>query len=133
MIFFSSTPIKYRVERAVQKYKASRMFDNISSQILSSYLHFGGVAEDTTLCAYENDPMIPNGMEVDITYNVKVYLSSYIINETGYVNEDAFREAPIVIESFLNYLVRRQVCPEYSEDLQEALKITQLAKDELLN
>ncbi|CAG8462526.1 18013_t:CDS:1 [Cetraspora pellucida] len=109
------------------------MFDSTSNQILSSYFHFGGIAEDTTLCASENDPMIPDDMEVDFTYNVKVYLSSYIMNETGYVKEDAFREAPIVIESFLNYLVRRQVCPEYLEDIQNAIKVAQLAKDELLN
>ncbi|CAG8592479.1 11117_t:CDS:2, partial [Racocetra persica] len=125
--------LKYRVERAVQKYKATRMFDGTSNQILSSYFHFGGIAEDTTLCASEDDPMIPDDMEVDFTYNVKVYLSSYIMNETGYVKEDAFREAPIVIESFLNYLVRRQVCPEYLEDIQQAIKVAQLAKDELLN
>ncbi|CAG8475145.1 3130_t:CDS:2 [Gigaspora rosea] len=128
-----STPVKYRVERAVQKYKATRMFDGTSNQILSSYFHFGGISEDTTLCASEDDPMIPNDMEVDFTYTVKVYLSSYIMNETGYVKEDAFREAPIVIESFLNYLVRRQVCPEYLEDMHQAIKVAQLAKEELLN
>ncbi|KAF0378828.1 argonaute binding protein 1 [Gigaspora margarita] len=132
-VYDPSTPVKYRVERAVQKYKATRMFDGTSNQILSSYFHFGGISEDTTLCASVDDPMIPNDMEVDFTYNVKVYLSSYIMNETGYVKEDAFREAPIVIESFLNYLVRRQVCPEYLEDMQQAIKVAQLAKEELLN
>ncbi|CAG8500071.1 20497_t:CDS:2 [Dentiscutata erythropus] len=123
----------YRVERAVQKYKTTKKFDGTTNQILSSYLHFGGIAEDTTLSFSEDDPMIPNDMEVDFTYNVKVYLSSYIMNETGYVKEDAFREAPIVIESFLNYLVRRQVCPEYLEDMQQAINVAQLAKVELLN
>ncbi|CAG8686273.1 10340_t:CDS:1 [Acaulospora colombiana] len=44
---------------------------------------------------------------------------------------EQFREAPQVINSFLNYLIAHEVCPEYMEDMERALKIIERAKEEL--
>ncbi|PKK70314.1 hypothetical protein RhiirC2_779846 [Rhizophagus irregularis] len=58
---------------------------------------------------------------------------NFLIDKSGYVQMDQFREGPQVVISFLNYLHNHKVCPEYEEDMQTALQIAHKAKEELPN
>ncbi|CAG8582743.1 10734_t:CDS:2 [Cetraspora pellucida] len=152
-LYDPSRSITQRIEIAVQKYRKNRKFSSTRNQVFSSYLRFGGIntgqksflgqdglncedadadeiaARRATDYIEEND----DELEVDFTYTVRVYLSSYLIDKSGYVQMDQFREAPLVVTSFLNYLIKHEVCHEYLSDMQEALKIAERAKDELPN
>ncbi|CAG8634094.1 403_t:CDS:2 [Dentiscutata erythropus] len=152
-LYDSTRPITQRIEIAVQKYRKNRKFSPTRNQVFSSYLRFGGIntgqksylGQDGLNCEdadadeiaarravdfiEEND----DELEVDFAYTVRVYLSSYFVDKSGYVQMDQFREAPLVVISFLNYLIKHDVCPEYLSDMQEALKIAECAKYELPN
>ncbi|CAG8494323.1 10780_t:CDS:2, partial [Racocetra persica] len=152
-LYDPSRSITQRIETAVQKYRKNRKFSPTRNQVFSSYLRFGGIntgqksflgqdglncedadadeiaARRATDYIEEND----DELEVDFTYTIRVYLSSYLIDKSGYVQMDQFREAPLVVTSFLNYLIKHEVCNEYLSDMQEALKIAERAKYELPN
>jgi hypothetical protein len=141
------------VEIAVQRYKKNRKFNPTRNQVFNSYLRFGGIstgqksflgqdgldnadADAEEIAARRATDYIDedvDDMEVNFSYIVRVYLSSYLIDKSGYVQMDQFREAPQVVISFLNYLFNHKVCPEYEDDMQEALKIANVAKVELPN
>ncbi|RIA91414.1 Argonaute siRNA chaperone complex subunit Arb1-domain-containing protein [Glomus cerebriforme] len=153
-LYDPSKPLTYRIEVAVQKYKKNRKFNSTRNQVFSSYLRFGGIstgqksflgqdgvdnadadAEEIAMrraTDFIDDDKVDD-MEVNFTYIVRVYLSSFIIDRSGYVQMDQFREGPHVVISFLNYLFTHKVCPEYEEDMQEALKLAHKAKEELPN
>ncbi|CAG8485998.1 18915_t:CDS:2 [Gigaspora margarita] len=146
-------PITQRIEIAVQKYRKNRKFSSTRNQVFSSYLRFGGIntgqksflgqdgldcedADADEIAARRATDFIEENdeeLEVDFTYTSRVYLSSYLIDKSGYVQMDQFREAPLVVISFLNYLIKHDVCSEYLSDMQEALKIAECAKYELPN
>jgi hypothetical protein len=148
-----SKSLTYRVEIAVQKYKKNRKFNSTRNQVFNSYLRFGGIstgpksflgqdgldnadADAEEIAARRATDYIDDeveDMEVNFTYIVSVYLSSFIIDKSGYVHMDQFREAPQVVISFLNYLHNHKVCPEYEDDMQKALQIAHIAKEELPN
>ncbi|CAG8580266.1 8476_t:CDS:2 [Ambispora leptoticha] len=151
-VYDLSKPISQRVEIAVQRYKKNRKFNAVRNQVFESYMRFGGIEtgpkafqgqgdeedgeadaeeirERRAVNFVEEDRV--EGMEVDFTYTVTVYLSSYLIDKSGYVYMDQFVEAPIVVISFINYLVNQRVCPEYNDDMQRALTIAKQAKIEL--
>ncbi|UZO28530.1 uncharacterized protein OCT59_022050 [Rhizophagus irregularis] len=70
-------------------------------------------------------------MEVNFTYIVRIYLSSFLnLVMFKWTN---FAKEPQVVISFLNYLHNHKVCPEYEEDMQMALQIAHKAKEELPN
>ncbi|CAG8600381.1 12755_t:CDS:2 [Acaulospora morrowiae] len=148
-LYDPSRPITHRIELAIQKFRKNRKFNPIRNQIFSSYLRFGGIDTgqksflgndgeddpeadaDEILTRRSTDFIEDEELEVDFTYIIKVYLSSYLIDKSGYVQMEQFREAPLVINSFLNYLITHDVCPEYIKDMEQALKIVELAKKEL--
>ncbi|CAG8487188.1 8955_t:CDS:2 [Diversispora eburnea] len=152
-LYDPSRPITHRIETAIQKYKKNRKFSSTRNQVFSSYLRFGGVS--TGQRAFQGQDGIDNAdadadeitirratdfieldeeeVEVDFTYIAEVYLSSYLIDKSGYVQIEQFREGPQVVMSFLNYLIQHEVCPEYLDDMKKALEIAKRAKNELPN
>ncbi|RHZ79521.1 hypothetical protein Glove_144g12 [Diversispora epigaea] len=152
-LYDPSRPITHRIEAAIQKYKKNRKFSSTRNQVFSSYLRFGGVStgqrafqgqdgidnadadadEITTRRATDFIELDEEEVEVDFTYIAEVYLSSYLIDKSGYVQIDQFREGPQVVMSFLNYLIQHEVCPEYLDDMTKALEIAKRAKSELPN
>ncbi|CAB4470534.1 uncharacterized protein OCT59_020800 [Rhizophagus irregularis] len=152
-LYDPSKSLTHRVEIAVQKYKKNRKFTSTRNQVFNSYLRFGGIstgpksflgqdgldnadADAEEIAARRATDYIDDeadDMEVNFTYIVRVYLSSFLIDKSGYVQMDQFREGPQVVISFLNYLHNHKVCPEYEEDMQTALQIANKAKEELPN
>ncbi|GBB83476.1 hypothetical protein RclHR1_01020017 [Rhizophagus clarus] len=152
-LYDPSKSLTYRVEIAVQKYKKNRKFNSTRNQVFNSYLRFGGIstgpksflgqdgldnadADAEEIAARRATDYIEDDaddMEVNFSYIVRVYLSSYLIDKSGYVQMDQFREGPQVVISFLNYLLNHKVCPEYEDDMQTALQIAHQAKEELPN
>ncbi|CAG8721144.1 2493_t:CDS:2, partial [Funneliformis caledonium] len=154
LLYDPSRPITHRIEEAIQKFRKNRKFTPIRNQVFTSYLRFGGIStgpkqflsqdgadkegEDAQdIAARRSTDFVEDDddddMEVDFTYTVQVYLSGFLIDKSGYVQMDQFREAPQVVISFLNYLCNRRVCPEYDDDMQKALRIANIAAIELPN
>jgi len=80
---------------------------------------------------FVDEPADGEELQVDFTHVATVYLSSYMINKSGFVGMDHFREGPQVLISFFNYLITHDVCPEYAGDVQGALAVANQAKIEL--
>ncbi|PKY20407.1 hypothetical protein RhiirB3_408197 [Rhizophagus irregularis] len=129
-----SRPITHRVEMAVKKFRKEHVSETLRNQLLNSYLTFGGVNINKKQSEANGiDIADVEDIEVDFTYNVCVYLSGFLIDKSGYVQMNIFREAPRFVILFLNYLFENKVCPEYEDDIQEALRIAHKAKYELPN
>ncbi|CAI2165487.1 1983_t:CDS:10 [Funneliformis geosporum] len=152
LLYDPSRPITHRIEEAIQKFRKNRKFTPIRNQVFTSYLRFGGIStgqkqflsqdgadkedEDAQdIAARRSTDFVEDDedMEVDFTYTVQVYLSGFLIDKSGYVQMDQFREGPQVVISFLNYLCNRNVCPEYEADMRNALRIASKAAIELPN
>ncbi|CAG8592029.1 885_t:CDS:2 [Paraglomus brasilianum] len=154
VLYTRSDPLSHRIERAIQRYKKNRKFNTTRHQILNSYLSYGGVntsqkaflgnddevdpEDDAEIIAAKQatdliDDDIIDGSEVAFTHIAATYLSSYFIDKSGYVMMNQFKEAPEVLVSFLNYLIRHDVCPEHLEDMKGALDIAYKARIELPN
>jgi hypothetical protein len=71
------------------------------------------------------------GQQVDFTNVVTTFLSQYFLQSTGWIEMVYYKDTPVVVAAFLNYLLIRDVLPEYKEDLQAALVIAEKAKVEL--
>ena len=153
-LYKRSDPLSQRIERAILRYKKNRKFNTARNQILNSYLSYGGINTAQKAFLGNNDEVDPEddaeiiaakqatdlidddvleGSEVAFTYVAATYLSSYFIDKSGYVMQNQFKEAPDVLISFLNYLIRHDVCPEYLEDMKGALDIAHKARTELPN
>ncbi|KAG0289212.1 hypothetical protein BGZ96_007188, partial [Linnemannia gamsii] len=149
----SKTPAE-RVEIAVTRFRKNRKFSSIRSQILSVYLDYGGIrtgpkmfqgggvktggADDDGEVDFDamnagidrvDEP--EDGQQVDFTNVVTTFLSQYFLQSTGWIDMVYYKDTPVVIAALLNYLLVRDVLPEYKEDLQAALVIAEKAKIEL--
>ncbi|CAG8434802.1 11760_t:CDS:2 [Ambispora gerdemannii] len=152
LIYDPSRLISHRIEIAVQRYKKNRKFNHVRNQVFEAYMRFGGIetgpkpflgqdgvvdaeADAEEILAHRATNYVEEDrveeMEVDFTYTATVYLSNFLIDKSGYVYMDQFREAPEVVISFINYLVNQRVCPEYNDDMQRALDIAKRARIEL--
>ncbi|GBB92552.1 hypothetical protein RclHR1_20210004 [Rhizophagus clarus] len=129
-----SRPITHRIEMAVKKFRKEHVSEKLRNQLFNSYLTFGGVNINKNQAEADGKNIADvEVIEVDFTYTVRVYLSGFLIDKSGYVQMNIFQEAPQVVILFLNYLSENNVCPEYEDDMQEALRIAHRAKYELPN
>ncbi|KAF9902245.1 hypothetical protein EC991_005155 [Linnemannia zychae] len=149
----SKTPAE-RVEIAVTRFRKNRKFSPIRSQILSVYLDYGGIhsgpkmfqgggaktggADDdgevdfeTMNAGVDRVDMPKEGQEVDFTNVVTTFLSQHFLKNTGWIDMVYYRDTPVVVAALLNYLLIRDVLPEYTEDLRAALAVAEKAKIEL--
>ncbi|KAK3847788.1 MAG: Argonaute siRNA chaperone complex subunit Arb1-domain-containing protein [Linnemannia gamsii] len=149
----SKTPAE-RVEIAVTRFRKNRKFSNIRSQILSVYLDYGGIqtgpkmfqgggaktggANDDGEVDFEamsagidRVDLPEEGQEVDFTNVVTTFLSQHFLKCTGWIDMVYYKDTPIVVAALLNYLLIRDVLPEYKEDLEAALVVAEKAKVEL--
>lgn len=72
-----------------------------------------------------------DGQQVDFTNVVTTFLSQYFLQSTGWIDMVYYKDTPVVVAALLNYLLVRDVLPEYKEDLQAALAVAEKAKIEL--
>ncbi|KAF9283331.1 hypothetical protein BGZ68_005409 [Mortierella alpina] len=149
----SNTPAE-RVETAVARFRKNRKFSPTQSQILSIYLAYGGIRTGpksfqgggvkTGGIDDDGEPdfeamnigidavdMPEDGQEVDFTNVVTTFLSQYFLESTGWVDMAYYRDTPVVVASLLNYLLVRNVLPEYEDDIKRALAVALHAKVEL--
>ncbi|KAF9143986.1 hypothetical protein BGX30_014181 [Mortierella sp. GBA39] len=117
-----------RFRLAMENFRKERVFNAITSQILSTYFTFGGMDPNQValLHASNNDVEI----EVDFIYVVSAFLSSFLISSSGWYDAEYFTTAPKLVTGFLRYLLLKRVIPEYDDDLRKAIEIAQRAKIE---
>ncbi|KAF9930499.1 hypothetical protein FBU30_000393 [Linnemannia zychae] len=143
-----------RVEIAVTRFRKNRKFSPERSQILSVYLDYGGIQSgpkmfqgggvntggpddngevdfDAMNAGIDRVDLPEDGQVVDFTNVVTTFLSQYFLQSTGWIDMLYYKDTPIVVAALLNYLLIRNVLPEYKEDLEAALAIAEKAKIEL--
>ncbi|KAH7031748.1 Argonaute siRNA chaperone complex subunit Arb1-domain-containing protein, partial [Linnemannia elongata] len=149
----SKTPAE-RVEIAVARFRKNRKFSPIRSQILSVYLDYGGIQTgpkmfqgggvktggadddgevdfDALNAGVDRVDLPEDGQQVDFTNVVTTFLSQFFLKSTGWIDMVYYKDTPVVVAALLNYLLVRDVLPEYKEDLQAALAVAEKAKIEL--
>ncbi|KAI9064890.1 hypothetical protein FKP32DRAFT_1591102 [Trametes sanguinea] len=62
---------------------------------------------------------------------VKIFLSGYYRDRGMIFSEKYCRDGPILLNFFLNFLLRNRVFPESEKDLRKAVAVTELAQKEL--
>ncbi|KAF8940437.1 hypothetical protein BGZ47_007763 [Haplosporangium gracile] len=117
-----------RFRLAMENFRKERVFNAITSQILSTYFTFGGMDPNQAASIHTSNDDIE--IEVDLIYVVSAFLSSFLISSSGWYDAEYFTTAPKVVASFLRYLVLKRVIPEYDDDLRQAIEIAQRAKVE---
>ncbi|KAG0288023.1 hypothetical protein BGZ96_008142 [Linnemannia gamsii] len=117
-----------RFRLAMENFRKERIFNAITSQIISTYFTFGGMDPNQAAALNTSDKEIE--VEVDFNYVVSAFLSSFLISSSGWYDAEYFTIAPKVVAGFLRYLLLKRVIPEYDEDLRKAIEIAQRAKIE---
>ncbi|KAF9542191.1 hypothetical protein EC957_002273 [Mortierella hygrophila] len=117
-----------RFRLAMENFRKERVFNAITSQILSTYFTFGGVDPNQVALLHTSNNDVE--IEVDIIYVVSAFLSSYLISSSGWYDSEYFTTAPKLVIGFLRYLLLKRVIPEYDDDLRKAIEIAQRAKIE---
>ncbi|KAF9147697.1 hypothetical protein BG015_010626 [Linnemannia schmuckeri] len=117
-----------RFRLAMENFRKERVFNAITSQILSTYFTFGGMDPNQAASIHTSGNDIE--IEVDLIYVVSAFLSSFLISSSGWYDTEYFTTAPKVVASFLRYLLLKRVIPEYDDDLRQAIEIARRAKVE---
>ncbi|KAF9204431.1 hypothetical protein BGZ49_005290 [Haplosporangium sp. Z 27] len=117
-----SDSVDLRFRLAMDNFRSERSFVPFTNRILETYFTYGGMGTHA-----ENDP----DTEVDFAYVVSSFLSSFIFETSIWYDEGYFQLAPRVISAFLKYVRDRDVVPEYRGSIDEAIKILEMAKDEV--
>jgi hypothetical protein len=117
-----------RFRLAMENFRKERVFNAITSQIISTYFTFGGMDPNQVASLNTSDKDIE--IEVDFNYVVSAFLSSFLISSSGWYDAEYFTAAPKVVAGFLRYLLLKRVLPEYDDDLRHAIEIAQRAKIE---
>ncbi|KAG9064672.1 hypothetical protein KI688_002930 [Linnemannia hyalina] len=117
-----------RFRLAMENFRKERVFNAITSQILSTYFTFGGVDPNQVALLHDSNNDVE--IEVDFIYVVSAFLSSFLISSSGWYDAEYFITAPKLVTGFLRYLLLKRVIPEYDDDLRKAIEIAQRAKIE---
>ncbi|KAG0272641.1 hypothetical protein BGZ95_011567 [Linnemannia exigua] len=127
-IYKPTLSIDERFRLAMDNYRKERIFNAMTSQIISTYFTFGGMDPNQVAALNISDKEID--VEIDFIYVVSAFLSSFLISASGWYDAEYFTTAPKVVGGFLRYLLHRRVIPEYDTDLRLAIDIAQRAKIE---
>ncbi|KAK0641325.1 Argonaute siRNA chaperone complex subunit Arb1-domain-containing protein [Cercophora newfieldiana] len=76
------------------------------------------------------NPDFPEHWDVDFTGIVAGYLSGHL-SDVAMVDMELFKSGVNVVSNFLKYVDRHDVCPEYSEDIREAIDLCEQALEEI--
>ncbi|KAK6363782.1 hypothetical protein TWF730_001196 [Orbilia blumenaviensis] len=68
---------------------------------------------------------------VDFDYVVRAFVTHKIPFEFGMKTPEQIEKAVNTIKNFLNYILYHNVCPEYTDNIKQAVKTCEKAKDEL--
>ncbi|KAF9167326.1 hypothetical protein DFQ26_004967 [Actinomortierella ambigua] len=151
-LYDMSRSFEERIELAVTRFRKNRRFNPTRSQILSTYLDYGGIKSGQK--SYQggglsNHPdggevdaeMLKAGVDlveepkegqvVDFTNVATTFLGEYFLYSTGWIGHEYYVETPKVIASLLNYFLLRNVAPEYKDDIAKALEVANQASIEL--
>ncbi|KAF9963878.1 hypothetical protein BGZ65_008155 [Modicella reniformis] len=149
-----SKSVAERMEIAITRFRKNRKFTVERGQIFSTYLDYGGIhtgqksfqggasgagpGDEDGEPDFEGmnagiDLVEPpeDGQVVDFTQVVTTFLSQHFLRNTGWIEMSYYRDTPLVVAALLNYLLVRDVLPEYKEDLKSALAVAEQAKVEL--
>ncbi|KAH7068849.1 Argonaute siRNA chaperone complex subunit Arb1-domain-containing protein [Paraphoma chrysanthemicola] len=142
-----------RIEVAIQRFKQKRRMHQDYALVFNKLMRFGGVesgprmyqglsqqeikemdAEEIARATAVHHVPFECGNErywvVDFDGVAKAFLSSWHPTNQGYAPEK-IKNASQVLRSFYNYLRYHNVCPEYDEQLEAALKTCDIAEKEL--
>ncbi|KAI5847449.1 Argonaute complex, subunit Arb1 [Tricharina praecox] len=158
-LYALSKPFAQRMETCIQRYKARRKFDAFRINIFNSYLRLGGVqtgqkqysggidpkkmddldAEQIGLLAAtdfitfnDNGGDDAQEYDVDFAFVVRGFLSYKVPYGLGIRKVPELEMACQVVRNFLNYVIYHNVCPEYIDNIKEAIELCNLAEKELV-
>ncbi|KAH6522702.1 hypothetical protein HBI81_141260 [Parastagonospora nodorum] len=146
-------PFVERIELAIQRFKEKRRMHQDYAQVFDKLMQMGGVDSSQRIAqGLSRQEIAQMGAEeraiarathrvpwdradedhwlVDFASIIRAFLSSWFPVHFGY-SPNAVKNACQVPRSFYNYLRYHKVCPEYDQQLEEALKICDLAEKEL--
>ncbi|EPS32590.1 hypothetical protein PDE_07550 [Penicillium oxalicum 114-2] len=154
------TPVEYeeirklydpRIEEALTRYQWKRRMENERRAIFFKYLQYGGIDASqnsgTGVSPKElkqmstddarqarSQTMIPlerRKLRVSFEEVARGFWSSYYCNHYNPDNQESIKMATVTIHNFLTYLLYHDVCHEYSDDIDRARRICDLAFVEL--
>ena len=139
-----------RIELATQRFKKKRKWSPLRSRIFESYLSLGGLKSGPNrfqgldprdedfeeisdlMPVISTSDMNLDDYDVDFVWVVKVFLGWGVSMSLGLSDIFDLQEAPRVVLGYLQYLEFHDVCPEYRDDLREAIKVATTAQRELI-
>ncbi|KAL4821361.1 Argonaute complex, subunit Arb1 [Aspergillus spinulosporus] len=150
-LYHISRPIIHRMEDALLRFYKNRRIESDRLDVFSKYLAYGGIdvspkmfagTDDRGLKELDNDMFLlargqtaihrdRTNLPIDFNTVVKGFLTSFFPFYFNPYNEDMIKLATVTIRSFLSYLLYHDVCPEYSENINEARKSCDVATKEL--
>ncbi|KAI9732118.1 MAG: hypothetical protein M1834_004214 [Cirrosporium novae-zelandiae] len=158
-LYDKANPFAFRIETAIQRYRARRNFDSSRKDFFDKYMTYGGVDSNPrmftggidqaelkqldakeiatrTAINYVCTDKYEAGQKgcpwvVDFEHCVKGFLSSYVPQYYGLDTEKDVKYYTNIIFNFLNYLLHHDVCPEYNNQIYAARDICTLATKEL--
>ncbi|KAG0250247.1 hypothetical protein BG011_008555 [Mortierella polycephala] len=153
-IFDRSKSAAERVETAVARFRKNRKLTPEQDKMFSTYLDYGGIRSgpksfqgggnanggidedgepdfEAMNTGTDRVDLPEDGQEVDFTNVATTFLSEYFLLHTGWIDMMSYKDAPKLVYAFLNYLLVRDVLPEYIDDIKSALAVAQQAMMEL--
>ncbi|KAL7806833.1 Argonaute complex, subunit Arb1 [Trichoderma aethiopicum] len=159
-IYAPDIPFERRIESCIQRFRSRRRIQARRATYLNDYLFLGGVDTNpsayTGLDQKDLKQLTPaqrrEATARDVVYEgsgagdrfydgdktkwavdfagvAAGFFSTRIIVLTG-LHPKPMEEAISVVENFLRYVLHHDVCPEYEDNVKEALRICQMARDE---
>ncbi|KAK3940320.1 Argonaute complex, subunit Arb1 [Diplogelasinospora grovesii] len=104
--------------------------DEIRVMTADDVIYRGGGSDHANFYTRWYNPNYPTGWDVDFTGVAAGFFSEELVRLTGGSMAD-YQTGVEVVANFLRYVVLHDVCPEYADDLQNALKLCDQALDEM--
>ncbi|KAJ6134041.1 hypothetical protein N7523_000363 [Penicillium sp. IBT 18751x] len=150
-VFNPDLPFADRIEEALRRFQFRRRIEPARLNMFSRYLKYGGVDIESVIASEANNRELENmtkdqiiqaraiaeirkeraTLDVDFDLVLRGFMSSYFISCFKPETEEAIKMATETIKNFYTYLLQRDVCPEYTDNLLQARKTCDLAAKEL--
>ncbi|KAJ5313546.1 uncharacterized protein N7443_000430 [Penicillium atrosanguineum] len=140
-----------RIEEALRRFQFRRRIEPARLNMFSKYLKYGGVEIGANITSGANNQDLKNmtkdqlmqaramakiqkeraTLDVDFDVVLRGFMSSYFIRCFKPETEEVIKMATETIKNFYTYLLQRDVCPEYTDNMLQARKTCDLAAKEL--
>ncbi|ORY85765.1 Argonaute siRNA chaperone complex subunit Arb1-domain-containing protein [Protomyces lactucae-debilis] len=142
-LYRTDVPILERIQLAVSRFYGARRLDALPwlKAVFDAYLSFSGL-QTGTAGQEQSDELdetrIISSDNLDFEYCSRAFMSGRCESAAGQSTVERLRDAPLIVNNFLLYLLRHNVLPELSSQLDAAIQIgrsasVQMSKNKLLS